>query len=52
MKKLLLETIWDLGKCPNQKTHESQSAGFLIRALPNVQNHVWKHCSHKVLYNY
>ena len=35
---MLSETILDLGKCPNQKTHESESAGFLIWALPEVKN--------------
>ena len=35
MGKLLSEMISDLGKCPNQKTHESESAG----APPEVQNH-------------
>ena len=42
----------DLGKCPNQKTHESESAGFLVRALPEVQNLFQKQFSYKVLYNY
>ena len=31
---MLLETIFDLEKCLNQKTHESESAGFLVGALP------------------
>ena len=35
MQKVLSEIIWDLGKCPKQKTHESESAG----ALPKVRNH-------------
>ena len=35
MRKPLLEIIWDLGKCPKQKTYESESAG----ALPDVRNH-------------
>ena len=48
MGKLLSEMISDLGKCPHQKTHESESAG----ALPKVQNYLWKQFSHKVLYNY
>ena len=30
MRKMLSDSIWDLGKCPNQKTHESESAGFLL----------------------
>ena len=36
MRKLLSETNLDLRKCPNQK---SESAGFLVQALPKVQNH-------------
>ena len=38
IRKLLLKLTLDLGKCPNQKTHESESAGFLFWALPVVQN--------------
>ena len=30
--------ILDLGKCLNQKTHESESAGFLLCAVPEDQN--------------
>ena len=52
MRKLLSKLILDFGKCPNQKTHESESAGFLVRALPVVGNHFWKQISNKVLYNY
>ena len=37
-RKLLSKSILDLGKCPNQKTHESESACFLVWALPEVQN--------------
>ena len=48
MRKLLLEMISDLGKCPNQKAHESESAG----ALPEVQNHFRMQFSYKVLYNH
>ena len=48
MGKLLSEMISDLGKCPNQKTNESESAG----ALPEVQYNFRKQFSHKVLYNY
>ena len=33
---LLLELILDIGKCPNQKMHES--AGCLLWVLPKVQN--------------
>ena len=36
--KLLLDLILDLGMCPNQKTHENESAPFLDWALPKVQN--------------
>ena len=50
MRKMLSETILDLGKCPNRKTHESESACFLVGALCKVQN--LKAVSHKVLYNY
>ena len=35
-----------------EKTHESESAGFLVQALPMVQNQFWKRFSNKVLYNY
>ena len=48
MGKLLSEMVSDLGKCTNQKTHESESAGALFK----VQNHFQKQFSHKVLYNY
>ena len=34
---MLLESILDFGKCHNQKTHESESAGFLVWE-PEVQN--------------
>ena len=37
MRKLLSKSILDFGKCPNPKTHEGESAGFLIWALPEVQ---------------
>ena len=49
---MLSDSILDLGKCPNRKTHESESACFPVGALPKVQNWIWKHFSHKVLYNY
>ena len=39
-------------KCPNQKMHESESAGYLVWALPEVQNRFWKQFLLKVLYNY
>ena len=48
MKTLLSKLILDFGKCPNQKTHESESAGFLVQALPMVHNQF----SHKVIYKY
>ena len=34
----LLSQIMNLGKCPNQKTHESESEGFLVLAFPEVMN--------------
>ena len=49
---LLSELILDLGKCPNQKTHESESAGFLLRALPEVQNQFRKQIWLKSIPNY
>ena len=52
MGKLLSDSILDLGKFPDQKTHESESACFLVRALPEVQNQIQKQFSHKVFYNY
>ena len=52
MRKLLLKSILDFRKCPNPKTHECESAGFLVRALPEVQNRFFKQFPHKVLYNY
>ena len=52
MRKLLLELISDLGKCPNKKTHESDSTCFLVLALPKVQIYCRKKFSHKVLYSY
>ena len=30
IRKLLLKLIFDLRKCPNQKTHASESASFLV----------------------
>ena len=45
MGKLLSEMILDIGKCPNQTMHESESAG----ALPQVQIHFKKQFSHKEL---
>ena len=52
MRKMHSYSILDLGKCPNRKTHDSESACFLVGALPEVQNWIWKHFSHKVLYYY
>ena len=37
--------ILDLGKCPNHKMHESESAGALLEVSNNFQKH-------KVQYNY
>ena len=34
------------------ETHESESACLPVGALCEVQNRIWKHFSHKVLYNY
>ena len=45
MRKVLSELILDLRKCPNQKMHQHESAGFtqiLIGALPEVQNQLLK----------
>ena len=52
MRKMLSDSILDLGKCPNRKTHEGESACFPVGALPDVQKRIWKHFSHKVLYIY
>ena len=52
MRKMISERIVDLGKCSNQKMHESESASFPVWPLPKVQNQFRKHFSHKVLYNY
>ena len=30
VRKMLLDSIFDLGKCPNRKTHESESAFFWL----------------------
>ena len=51
-RKMLSESILDLGKCPNQKMHESESACFPVEALCKAQNCIWKQFSHKVLFNY
>ena len=40
MGKMLSDSILDLGKCPNRKTHESESACFPVGALPEVQNRI------------
>ena len=37
IRKMLSKLILDLGKCPNQKTHVSESAGFLVWPLLKVQ---------------
>ena len=51
-RTVLSKTILDFRKCPNKKTHESESVGFLVWSLPGVQNCFWKQFLHKVLYNY
>ena len=52
IEKLLLKLILDLGKCPNRKMLESESACLLVRALPAVQYQFLKLFSNKVPYNY
>ena len=42
----------DLGKCPNQKMPEIESAGFLVWELPEFQNLFWEAVFNQVLYNY
>ena len=37
MRKILSESILDLGKCPNRKMHESERACFPVGALREVQ---------------
>ena len=49
---LLLKRILDLGKCPNQKMHESEIAGFLLWALLEVQNQFPKQIWLKCIPNY
>ena len=39
---MLSNLILDLWKCPNKKTNESQSEGFLVQAIPVVQNQFQK----------
>ena len=50
MRKLSSNSILDLGKCPNLKTHES--ACFPAGPLRKIQKWIRKHFSHKVLYNH
>ena len=52
MKKMLSDSILDLAKCPNRKTCTFTFMRFSFGALSEVQNWIWKHFSHKVLYNY
>ena len=52
IRKLLSKLILGLGKGTKQKTHESESVGFLVEALPVVQNQFIEQISNKVLYNY
>ena len=49
---MLLEMILDIRKCPNQKMHESESAGFPVWELSKVRDQFQNHFSHKVVYNY
>ena len=49
---MLSDSILDLAKCPNLKTHTFTFMSFPVGELPNVQNWILKHFSHKVLYNY
>ena len=37
MRTMLSDSILDLKKCPNRKTHESESACFPVEALCEVQ---------------
>ena len=50
MRKMLLDSILDLVKCPNWKTCTFMR--FPVGALPEIQNWIWKHFSYKVQYNY
>ena len=50
--KLLSEMILDLKNCPNQKMCESKNAGFLLWALPEVQNQFQKQFLSKYMSNY
>ena len=52
MRKMLSNSILDLGKCPNRKTCTFTFMRFPVGAIPEVQNSIWKYFSHKVLYNY
>ena len=47
LRKMLSDSILDVGKCANQKMHESESACFLVVALSQVQNDSEK-SSHKI----
>ena len=51
-RKKFSESILDLGKCPSQKMHESESACFPVEALCKAQNRIWKQSFHKVLFSY
>ena len=52
MRKMPSDSILDLAKYPNRKTFTFIFMCFLVGALPEIQNWIWKHFSHKVLYNY
>ena len=49
---MLSDSILDLGKWPNRKTYTFTFMRFPVGALPEVQNWIWTHFSHKVLCNY
>ena len=52
MRKMLSDSILDLRKRHNRKTCTFTFMRFPPGALPEVQNWIWKHFSHKVLYTY
>ena len=49
---MLSDSILGLTKCPNRKKCTFTFMHLPVGALPEVQNWIWKHFSHKVLYNY
>ena len=46
-----LLSTWPTSGSPNQKTHDGESAWFLIWALLAFQNQFWKQFSNKLLHN-